>query len=139
MLYGGMIMSKLVIVDTVSSCVEHIINDENDFRALLYSLVDSGTRIVIIEISGIGIVTLGVGLLYGFIQFSKNGEPPYLVALANSLDELHDMDNEMEFDAGGTPTMIPIRFCMYYAQIVDIIAYIFRNEKLPPNINWEEV
>ena len=49
----------------------------------------------------IGIFTIGVGLLFGFVQFSKDGNPPYLVALADGNPLRTDSKEDIEFDAGG--------------------------------------
>ena len=57
---------------------------------------------VILDIPNIGIFTLGVGLPYGFVQYSKSGDS-LLVASDDGNAELIDSDDEVEFDANGTP------------------------------------
>ena len=132
-------MGIFLITEGNNDHSEYDISGEKELRDLLYSLIKQEPRVVLLEIPGICIFTLGVGLPHGFIQFSKTGEPPYLVASTNRIAEGTDTDDEVEFDAGGTPTSIPKRLCLPYDQIVDVIIYLFKSHELPRFVKWEEV
>jgi hypothetical protein len=132
-------MSTFRITESNNDQIEYDISEEKELRDLLYNLVKQESRVVILEIPGVGIFTLGVGLPYGFVQFSKTGEPPYLVASANGSTEGTDLDDEIEFDANGTPTPIPKRFCLPYDRVVDIITHFFISREIPQFIKWEEI
>lgn len=69
-------MSTLRIIESNNDRVEYDISEEKELRDLLYNLVKQDARVVILEIPDVGIFTLGVGLPYGFVQFSKTGETP---------------------------------------------------------------
>ncbi len=129
-------MIKFRITESNNDLFEYVISKEKELRDLLYNLVKQEPRVVILEIPDVGIFTLGVGLPYGFVQFSKTGDPPYLVASANGETNL---DDEMEFDSNGTPTPIPRRFCMPYDRVVDIIISFFINHEMPHFSKWEEI
>ncbi len=135
----GVGMSTLRVIESNSDQIEYDISNEKELRDLLHNLVKHVSRVVILEIPDVGIFTLGVGLPYGFIQFSKTGEPPYLVASVDGSTKGIDLDDEIEFDANGTPTPIPKRFCMSYDQVVDIIVHYFTNHETPQFIKWEEI
>jgi hypothetical protein len=132
-------MSTIRIIESNNDQIEYDISKEKELRDLLYNLVKQESRVVILEIPNVGIFTLGIGLPYGFVQFSKTGEPPYLVASVDGSTEGTDLDNEIEFDANGTPTPIPKRLCMPYDRVVDIIIHFFINRETPQFIKWEEI
>jgi hypothetical protein len=87
----------------------------------------------------VGIFTLGVGQPYGFVQYSVTGVSPYLVALANGGAEGKGLDDEIEFDANGTPTPIPKRLCLPFDRVIDIIIHFFINREIPQFVKWEEI
>ena len=132
-------MSKIKIVDSDHTQIELDISEEHNLRDLLYNLLKQEPRVVIIEISNIGIFTLGVGLPYGCVQYSKDWEPPYLMALNSATSLETSSDDELEFDSGGTPTPIPLRQCLPFDQVVGIVIYCFKNKELPQYIKWEEI
>jgi hypothetical protein len=132
-------MSTLRVTESNNDQIEYDISKEKELRDLLYNLVKQESRVVILEIPDVGIFTLGVGLPYGFVQLSKTGEPPYLVASVDGNAEGTDLDDEIEFDANGTPTPIPNRLCMPYDWVVDIIIHFFLNRETPHFIKWEEI
>lgn len=85
----------------------------------------------------VGTFTLGVGLQYGFVQFTKDGEPPYFVAVADK-EEFTQID-EIEFDFGGTPTPIPINLYIPYEKVIEIMVYFFNNGEMPSFIKWVKI
>jgi hypothetical protein len=118
-------MSTFRITESNNHQLEYEVSEVKELRDLFYNLVKQESRVVILEIPDVGIFTLGVGLSYGFVQFSKSGEPPYLVASDDENAELIESDDEVEFDANGTPTPIPKRLCLPYDRIVDIIVHFY--------------
>lgn len=137
--HEGRSMSTLRITESNNDQIEYEVSGEKELRDLLYNLEKQGSRVVILELPNIGILTLGVGLPYGFIQYSKFGEPPYIVASDDGNAELIDSDNEVVFDANGTPTPIPKRLCLPYDRIVDIIVHFYISHDLPRSYRWEEI
>ena len=113
--------------------------EEKDLEELLYGLMKEEPRVVILEFLDIGVFTLGIGLPYGFAQFSKSGEPPYLIARSDIINSGRSSSDEIEFDSGGTSTPIPKDYCLPYRQVIDIVLYFFRNYELPSFIEWAEI
>ena len=68
-------MSKLRIYESNNDQIECQVSDEKDLRDLLCNLVQEESRVVILELEDGSIFTLGVGLPYGFVQYSKSGAP----------------------------------------------------------------
>ncbi len=132
-------MCTLKLIESNNDKIKYIITDEKELRELLNNLVKQVNRVVILEITNIGIFTLGIGLPLGFIQYSKSGDSPYLIASGTGNDELIGMDDEEGFDANGTPTQIPKRFCIPYARIVNIIIHFYKNHELPQFERWVEI
>lgn len=132
-------MNTLWITESNNDQIACEVSEEKELRDLLYNLVKHESRVVILDIPNIGIFTLGVGLPYGFVQYSKSAEPPYLVASDDGNAELIDSDDEVEFDANGTPTPIPKHLCLPYDRIVDIIVHVYISHDLPRSVKWKEI
>ena len=78
---------------------------------------------------------IGIGSL-GHAQYSRaDGDPPYLMALANK----PSARRSVEFLLGGTATPIKARFCMPFEEIIDIARYFQETGERSPKVNWEEV
>lgn len=137
--HEGRSMNTIRITESNDDQIEYEVSDEKELRDLLYKLVKQESRVIILEIPNFGIFTLGVGRPYGFVQYSKFGEPPYLVASANGNAELIDLDDEVEFYANGTPTPIPKQLCLPYERIVDIIIHFYISHDLARFVRWEEI
>ncbi len=132
-------MHKIKITESNHEQYYLEIQEEKDLKTILFQLLKKEIRIIVMEMSNIGILTLGIGMPYGFIQFSEDGTPPYLVALNHEPIPLSDIGDEIEFDAGGTPTSIPVTQCLPYEQIVEIVVFIIKNKELPCFIEWQEI
>ena len=112
---------------------------EDGLKEILSNLVKPIARIVILEIADEGNFTLGIGLPYGYIEFSKDGQPPYLAAVNETHLYSPDSYKEIEFDANGTPTPLLFKNCFLYEQIIEIIIYFFNNNTLPQFVKWENI
>ena len=130
-------MDKFNIIESDGQKSELMISTVKDFSDILYKLQRKGSRVVIIELPQMGSFTVGIGSPYGFVQFSKNGEPPYLVA-SDNYDETKETD-DIEFDSGGTPTPISKNLCIPYKKVVDILVYFFDNKEMPGFIKWVKI
>ncbi len=130
-------MNNLKIIQSDGKRNELKISTGKEFSKILYKLQKKDPRVVIIEMHQAGIFTLGIGSPYGFVQFTQNGEPPYLIASTDN-DKPTQMD-EIEFDSGGTPTPIPINLCIPYEKVVDIMVYFFNNKNKPSFIKWVKI
>jgi len=68
-------------------------------------------------------------------MFTKaSGDPPYLWARGSNDDD----ENVIEFERGGTPTPIPLYYCLPKPTVIEIADYYFLNQRLPANVEWEE-
>ena len=130
-------MDKIKIIESDGRKNELMISTGKEFSDILYKLQRKDPRVVIIELPHEGTFTLGIGSPYGFVQFSKDGEPPYLVASANNSETTQS--DEIEYDSGGTPTPIPKNLCIPYEKVVDIMVYFFNNKEIPGFIQWVKI
>jgi len=117
---------KKILIKTVDELEMEINKIHSNFES----------KVVILQSKNFGEIVIGIGKVFGFIEFSgKSGEPPYL-----HLVDKHAKESEhYEFDSGGTPTPIPSLNCLPFSQIIDIAVYFFNNKKLPKNIKWQEI
>jgi len=128
--------SNFKIKDSYPTVQEKAIGNERDLRKALKRALQDGPRVVILDSSDAGSLTIGIGTPYGFVQFvKKNNLPPYLVAIDESIEDV----SFVEFDAGGTLTPVPRRNCLEFNTVIEIAEYFYKNKKLPEYINWEEV
>ena len=85
---------------------------------------------------------IGIGGALGCVQYSSSdGSPPYLVAVAKDRQYLDDdqSDLQVEFLAGDTPTPIPMRRCLPYQLVKQLVVFFFRTGDRSPDVLWEEV
>jgi hypothetical protein len=110
------------------------VSDEQDIRRTLHMLQQQDPSFVdLISPTGESL-TIGVGPSLGCVMFtSASGDPPYLCAVADS----NGQAGEIEFDAGGTPTPVPLYRCLPFETVIEIVVYYFLNGKLPMNIKWD--
>jgi len=82
---------------------------------------------------------IGLGNDVGCAQYSKsNGEPPYLMALAQpplkeGKEEFH------EFLTGGTPTPVENRYCISYYALTEIVSEFIESGDNSHQIDWKEI
>lgn len=80
-------------------------------------------------------LTIGVGASLGCVMFIKaSGDPPYLWAIGNR----GEAEDYIEFDAGGTPTPIPLYRCLPFEDVIEIVVHYFLTGNLTENVEWEE-
>lgn len=81
-------------------------------------------------------LVIGIGKV-GCAQYGHGeGDPPYLVALADTPYAGEDYDG---FLAGGTLTPVPRRFIMPFAKIIGIAQYFRNTGARSPDVSWEEI
>ena len=79
---------------------------------------------------------LGLGSAYGCVQFSStDGEPPYLMAVA----EKPEQEGEQAFLMGNTPTPVPQRYCIPMRKVVEIATVFLISGERASNVEWEEI
>lgn len=128
-------MNKFKIISSYPQREEMEMSQEEELRRVLHDLAKHGNSIVLLKYPGIGNLTLGIGMHYGFVEFMNADEsPPYLIAKEDHKKE--DVNPFVEFDSGGTPTPIPIDNCLPFDRVVEIAVYFLRNKKLPDYVNW---
>lgn len=129
--------NKFRILDSYRDAEEIIFNNGDELREVLNNFLQYGARVVILESSNVGSLTIGIGRPYGFVQFIGNDNlPPYLVATQNNVDE---SSSYVEFDAGGTKTQILKSNCLEFDTVIEIAVFFYKNGRLPEYINWQEV
>jgi hypothetical protein len=80
-------------------------------------------------------LTIGVGGSLACVMFARaSGDPPYLWALGIT----EDREKELVFDAGGTPTPIPIRRCLPFESVLRIVVHYFLSGELSKDVEWDE-
>jgi len=129
-------MSTFKLVNSYTQKPSIPIGNEEQLRAALGQVSNNENCIVSLESSGHGTLTVGLGKNVGFVQFVNAAqEPPYMLAR----EDQSDNPDFVEFNAGGTPTPIPARYCMDVGKVVDIVIFFFENKKLPEHIRWESI
>ncbi len=131
-------MTLCKIVSSYLKQNEIKITQEEQLREVLHDLLKYGNSVVLLEFPGFGVLTIGIGTPYGFVEYmDEDGSPPYLVATDTSKTDVKDY--YVEFDSGGTPTPILMKNCLPFEQVVEIVIYSLRNKKLPDSISWIEI
>ncbi len=130
-------ISEFRIFDSYHDKEAMHITREEEIRETLNSFLKYGTRVVILESSSAGSLTIGIGEPYGFVQFiGKNNEPPYLVATEF---EIENSSSFLEFDSGGTMSPIPMSKCLLFNRVIEIAEYFYKKKELPKFVNWREI
>ncbi len=130
-------MSEFKLIDSYTNNGEIIISHEKELFNVLNTAMNSGNKIFILDSMGFGSLTLGVGKSYGFAEFiNQNSETPYLITYNKNLDA--EEESYIDFDSGGTPTPIPLRYCLPISTIIEIANFFFVNKSLPKNVVWQE-
>ena len=113
------------------------LDEPAEVRSLIRSF--AGRLPFVFELRGSSgsMLTVGYATDYGFVQCSPDtGLPPYLVAVA---DGCANDAEAVEFLAGGTPTPIPLRFCMPIDRVEAIICHFLTHGAQSDVVAWEEV
>jgi hypothetical protein len=80
---------------------------------------------------------IGLGNRWSCVQYSKkNGEPPYLMALAVSAK--HDGD-DLQFLINNTATPVPFRFGLSQNTLWQIVRVFCEAGERSGNVQWEEI
>jgi hypothetical protein len=128
-------------IEVISSYINHgevKISHEEEFRTVLSDLLQHGNSVILLKFPHLGVLTIGIGTPYGFVEYmNENGSPPYLIATNAPNFEVEE--SFVEFDSGGTLTPIPIQNCLPFDRVEEIVLYFLRNKKLPDYITWKEV
>jgi len=131
-------MNQFKIISSYLNQNEVHLTGEAELRETLRDFLKYGNNVVLLEFPGYGILTIGIGTPYGFVEYmDDNGSPPYLVAAVDMKNQ--EKDAFVEFDSGGTPTPIALENCLPFERVVDIAEYFLMNKKLPEDTNWIEV
>ena len=79
---------------------------------------------------------IGFGEQSGCVQYSSiEGEPPYLMALSNNVEQ----EGFVDFLMGNTPTPISKRYCIEVEKVLEVASHFFKTGAPYPLIGWEEV
>jgi hypothetical protein len=92
----GLSSNRIVVVEK-NGRIEYNVADGEELRKLLYHLVEQEPQVFVLEMAINAMFTIGVGLPYGFVQFSKNNEPPYLIATVEESLGGIDWDEEVDY------------------------------------------
>ena len=131
-------MNPIKIISSYLNQDEIEITREEELRDVLRDLLKHGNSVVLLEFPDSGVLTIGVGTPFGFVEYmDEDRSPPYLVATDDPKNE--EQDPFVEFDSGGTPTPIPIKNWLPFERVVEIVVYFLQNKKLPDYVSWIEV
>jgi len=131
-------MNKFHISDSKSGSDKILISNKDQLRDFLYEKAKEGNCIVLLESSSSGTLTIGIGNLYGFVEYMNiTNDPPYLIAVTDT--SRNDINSFIEFNSGGTPTPIPVFACLPVDQVVNIALHFYDNEDLKKYAKWQEV
>ncbi|MCY4079402.1 MAG: Imm1 family immunity protein [Caldilineaceae bacterium] len=73
--------------------------------------------------------------VHGCIMFmDKSLDPPYNMLL----EDPDAPDEDFEFDVGGTPTPIALKYCIPIEKVIDLARHFFLFGRFPEGIEWEE-
>ena len=130
-------MENLKLID--SRRKETIIEDVKELQVHLMAMRDLKPQIALLEIPDFGILTIGIGPYYGFVEVMKiSGEPPYLLAMESEPEPKQIEAEFLEFDSGGTLTPIPTNRCVPTELVIRIASDILENKELPEYAKWQE-
>lgn len=125
------------MIDSYQEFGEIKINTEDELRLSLMSVLEHGTRIVILDFGKDGYLTVGIGKPYGFVQYTKSdNSAPYLVAKNPEMEASHSF---VEFDSGGTITPISLNYCIDFSLVIELATFFFKNREIPQNISWQDI
>lgn len=135
-------MQNLIIQYLGSKNVGQVIEvsalDLAKLQSLLMALLVEEPLLINIVLPDGNELTVGLGPTRSCVQFSgKEHEPPYLIAQEPTADFISD--EEVEFDAGGTPTPIHISDTLSTSKAIMLIMDIVRSGQLPEYVAWKEV
>jgi hypothetical protein len=93
-----------------------------------------GVTVHLSEHEGERSITIGVGQVYCFVNYSKSLDPPYYSSV-----DLREFAEEgyAVFDCGGTPTEIPIRNCVSRGVMLEAVQSLLVSDDLPSVCGWE--
>lgn len=130
-------MTPFKIIESDPSSSEKLVGSEEELLAILHDAMRAENQIYILDSMGSGSLTMGIGAQYGFAEFmQENAETPYLITCNQDLPA--DDQRYVEFDSGGTPTPIPLQYCLPVSTIIHIAQYFFKHKTLPQNVHWVE-
>jgi hypothetical protein len=131
-------MDPIKVISSYFNHFEIEISQEDELHAVLRDLLRYGNNIVLLKFPHLGVLTIGAGTPYGFVEYmAEDGSPPYLCATDQPFDEVKD--SFVEFDSGGTMTPIPIKNCLVFDQVIELVTYFLRNKRLPNFMTWTEI
>lgn len=131
-------MNEFLISDSELGDEKILISNKGQLKEFLYKKARKGNYIILLESPSSGLLTIGVGSPYGFVEYmNKNGNTPYLIAVKDITTT--EIDSFVEFYSGGTPTPIPLFACLPMDQVVSIALHFYEDEDLKKYAKWQEV
>ncbi len=114
-----------------------IIENVEELEAALRQLHEQRSGFVYIEIPSYrNALTIDVDVYYGCIMFGdKSSDPPYYMVLGDP----DAPDEDFEFDVGGTPTPISLRYCIPFEKVISLVKHFYLYGRFPEGTEWEEV
>ena len=82
-------------------------------------------------------IEIGIGGDFGYVQYSRvDGTPPYLVAVSHRLPIKRGYS---EFQCGGTPTPIPARNILRFAEVNEVVLHFMRTGERSNMVSWRDL
>jgi hypothetical protein len=80
---------------------------------------------------------VGIGGEVGCTQYSReDGSPPYWMAMSSATTT---KEGYVDFLMADTATPVPLRYCLPFDAVKDIIVYFQDTGLRSPDVNWEEI
>ena len=116
------------------------ITSDEDLSTFLSECKKFGQVILNLVSVDFGNLTIGIGHIYGFVEYiNAKAEPPYLLAKQKN-DEGDQIDDEyIEFNAGGTVTPIPNNLCIPMNLVERVTLYFYKKKELPTFVDWSPI
>ena len=130
-------MPNFTIVDYDNRKVVIPITSVEDLIRVLNSFQHGSQKFVDLIAPEGDILTMGIGPEFGCVQVTKNlGNRSYWVAI-NTL--ITSGEGFLYFDAGGTPTPVPLKWCLPTKTVLEIATTFFVSQTLYKGTEWEAI
>ena len=115
-----------------------VVETPNEMVGLLHGVRGRPPFVAELSSDGDFKLVLGVGAQACFVQFSsKDGEPPYLLAVQREAWGSEDLDEEVTFFLGDENVPVGRSVCVPFETMVKIVAHFVATGGRYPGVEWE--
>lgn len=131
-------MIEVTIISSYPNQQPIVVSSREELFEALRDFKDENSCVYILRSSGKGEITCGISNSFGFVQcITLDRKLPYLIAAKDrSRKDISTFTDFIEFDAGGTPTQIPMELCIPVEDVFKIAGEYFFDGKLSDDFFW---